>query len=99
MLKTETILIKKQNKNYKVLDKLCFQSKNLYNRSLFLIKKHFKEYGSYLNFYELDSYFRNFEEQENYINLEHLKDIELYNTLPNNTSQKILKTLHFNFTS
>lgn len=36
-------------KNNKELDKLCFNSKNLYNRALFLVRQHYFKTKSYLD--------------------------------------------------
>ena len=39
-------------KNSKELDEICFKSKNLYNRALYLIRQHYFETKKYLNCYD-----------------------------------------------
>jgi len=41
-------------KNNKELDELCFNSKNLYNKALYLIRQHYFETGGYLNYYDVN---------------------------------------------
>nr|DAX20224.1 MAG TPA: hypothetical protein [Caudoviricetes sp.] len=40
-------------KNNKELDELCFNSKNLYNKALYLVRQHYFETKGYLNFFEV----------------------------------------------
>lgn len=82
----ERHIVKKGNKNYKNIDSNCFLSKNLYNYSLFLIKKHFRETGKVLRYREINEILKN-EKHENYM------------SLPNNTSQQILIVLDKNIGS
>lgn len=41
-------------KNNKELDEICFNSKNLYNKALYLIRQHYFETGGYLNYYDVN---------------------------------------------
>ena len=45
----------KGSKHYDELDKLCFLSKNIYNVSLYYIRKHYFETGKYLGYNKLNS--------------------------------------------
>ena len=40
-------------KNNKELDILCFNSKNLYNKALYLVRQHYFETKGYLNFFKV----------------------------------------------
>lgn len=64
----ERHIIKKYNQNWKQIDVLCFLSKNLYNSSLYRIKKILEETGKFTRYYELEKIFKE-ENQENYIAL------------------------------
>jgi len=82
----ERHIITKNNKEWKKIDKLCLFSKALYNRSLYLIKNHYKDTSKFLRYKILDKKIR---EEEN----------ELYTLLPNNSSQQTLILLDRNFKS
>ena len=41
-------------KNNKELNEICFKSKNLYNRALYLVRQHYFETKSYLNYYDIN---------------------------------------------
>ena len=69
MIFVEKHIIKKSNSLiYNELDELCFFSKNLYNSSLFEIRKYFFETSKYLNKFELINKFTK-EQQKDYIKL------------------------------
>lgn len=53
----EKHLIKQTHKDYKELDNLCFLSKNLYNATLYEVRKYFKETGKYLNYNSVNKLF------------------------------------------
>nr|DAY19290.1 MAG TPA: endonuclease [Caudoviricetes sp.] len=73
-------------KNNKELDEICFKSKNLYNRALYLIRQHYFETKKYLNYYDI-----------NRIMIDS-KDTDYY-SLPCKVSNEILKLLDRNFKS
>jgi len=68
MILAERHIISKHNENWKQMDSLCFLSKNLYNSSLYRIKKILEESGRFVRFNELQKIFKE-ENQENYIAL------------------------------
>jgi len=41
-------------KNNKELDELCFKTKNLYNKALYLVRQHYFETKGYLNFFKVN---------------------------------------------
>ena len=73
-------------KNNKELDMVCFKSKNLYNRALYLIRQHYFETKNYLNYYDINRI------------LVGSKDIDYY-SLPANVSNQTLRLLDKNFKS
>ncbi len=73
-------------KNNKELDKLCFKSKNLYNRALYLIRQHYFETKNHLNYYDVNRLMIN------------SKDTDYY-SLPSNVSNQVLMLLDRNFKS
>lgn len=50
----EKHIIKKSNATFKLLDDLCFKSKNIYNMGLFLIRQEFIHNEKYLNYYSVE---------------------------------------------
>ena len=40
-------------KNSKELDEICFKSKNLYNKALYLVRQHYFETKKYLGYYDI----------------------------------------------
>lgn len=50
MLLTEQHIINTKNPYFKECDKLCFLSKNLYNRGLYEVRQHFFNHKEYLNY-------------------------------------------------
>lgn len=51
MYLTERHIIKPKNPLYKELDNVCFLSKNLYNKALYLVRQHYFNTKEYLNYY------------------------------------------------
>jgi len=68
----------------KILDSICFLSKNLYNRANYLIRQCYFETNEILDYYEIEDL---------------LKQEECYRILPIQTSQQILKLLDKNWKS
>ena len=79
-------IINKSNPLWKKLDSLCFQSKNLYNATLYQIRQHFFESGKYLNYNTIQKKFQN-EKQADYY------------CLPTKVSQQIMIIVDRNFKS
>ena len=73
-------------KNSKELDEVCFRSKNLYNRALYLIRQHYFETKNYLNYYDINRI------------MVDSKDTDYY-SLPCKVSNQILMLLDRNFKS
>jgi putative transposase len=86
MILTEQHIIKRHSKDFRSIDTICFLSKNLYNYSLYQIRKHFEETGKFLTYNDLEKELRT------------SKQID-YISLPNNTSQQILMLLDRNMKS
>lgn len=82
----EQHIIKKNDDRYKILDEICFKSKNLYNAALYEIRQHFFNTKQFLNWFSVDKLFK-----EN-----HQND---YYSLPCKVSQQTLKLLNQNFKS
>lgn len=82
----EQHIIKKSDDRYKILDEICFKSKNLYNAALYEIRQHFFNTKQFLNWFSVDKLFK-----EN-----HQND---YYSLPCKVSQQTLKLLNQNFKS
>ena len=51
MYLTEKHIIKRKHPFYNECDKLCFQSKNIYNQGLYNVRKHYFNTKAYLNYY------------------------------------------------
>ena len=73
-------------KNNKELDEVCFKSKNLYNRALYLVRQHYFETKGYLDYYKVNRI------------LIDSKDNDYY-SLPTRVSNQILMLLDRNFKS
>ena len=71
-------------KNNKELDKFCFNSKNLYNKALYLVRQHYFETKNYLNFFKIDKI------------MVDSKDVDYY-ALPTKVSKQTLRLLDRNF--
>lgn len=73
-------------KNNKELDMICFKSKNLYNKALYLIRQHYFETKNYLSYYDVNRILVN------------SKDTDYY-SLPTRISNQVLMLLDNNFKS
>ena len=73
-------------KNNKELDEVCFKSKNLYNKALYLIRQHYFETKGYINYYNINRI------------MVDSKDIDYY-SLPARVSNETLMLLDNNFKS
>lgn len=71
-------------KNNKELDELCFNSKNLYNKALYLVRQHYFETKDYLNFFGVYRFMVNSEDED-------------YYALPTKVSVQTLRLLDRNF--
>lgn len=73
-------------KNDKELDKLCFKSKNLYNKALYLVRQHYFETKSYLDWIKVDRLMVDSKDED-------------YYSLPTKVSKQTLRLLDRNFKS
>lgn len=84
MILSEQHQITKSSPLYKVLDRCCFLSKNLYNAGLYVIKQEFLKTGRWIRYYELNRL---------------LKDSVDYRALSSASSQQVLMLLDKNVKS
>lgn len=82
----EQHIIKKNDDRYKILDEVCFKSKNLYNSALYEIRQHFFNTKQFLNWFSIDKMFKEKKQDD-------------YYSLPCKVSQQTLKLLNQNFKS
>lgn len=82
----EQHIIKKSDDRYKILDEICFKSKNLYNAALYEIRQHFFNTKQFLNWFSVDKLFKENRQND-------------YYSLPCKVSQQTLKLLNQNFKS
>ena len=82
----EQHIIKKNDDRYKILDEVCFKSKNLYNAALYEIRQHFFNTKQFLNWFSVDKIFKEKKQDD-------------YYSLPCKVSQQTLKLLNQNFKS
>lgn len=82
----EQHIIKKNDERYKILDEVCFKSKNLYNAALYEIRQHFFNTKQFLNWFSIDKMFKEKKQDD-------------YYSLPCKVSQQTLKLLNQNFKS
>lgn len=82
----EQHIIKKNDDRYKILDEVCFKSKNLYNAALYEIRQHFFNTKHFLNWFSIDKMFKEKKQDD-------------YYSLPCKVSQQTLKLLNQNFKS
>ena len=61
--RVEQIIIKKNHPKFKIIDEMCFNSKNLYNEANYVIRQKFIESGEYINYYDMN---KEFKTHENY---------------------------------
>ena len=73
-------------KNNKELDELCFNSKNLYNKALYLVRQHYFETKSYLDYFKLRKLMVDSKDED-------------YYSLPCKVSNETLRLLDRNFSS
>ena len=59
----EQIIIKKDHPKFKIIDEMCFNSKNLYNEANYVIRQEFIENGNYISYYDMN---KEFKSHENY---------------------------------
>ena len=59
----EQIIIKKDHPKFKIIDEMCFNSKNLYNEANYVIRQEFIENGNYIGYYDMN---KEFKTHENY---------------------------------
>ena len=83
---TERHIFKKTHQDYKVLDNICFLSKNLYNSTLYDIRQYYFEHKKYISYPKLNKIFI-----QN-------KNKDYYN-LPTKVSQNTMKMADNNFKS
>ena len=73
-------------KNNKELDEVCFNSKNLYNRALYLVRQHYFKTKGYLNFFGIRRLMVDSKDED-------------YYALPGRVSNQTLRLLDRNFKS
>lgn len=56
--RAEQIIIKKSHPKFKIIDEMCFHSKNLYNEANYVIRQKFIESGEYINYYDMNKEFK-----------------------------------------
>ena len=59
----EQIIIKKDHPKFKIIDEMCFNSKNLYNEANYVLRQEFIENGNYISYYDMN---KEFKTHENY---------------------------------
>ena len=89
-LRVEKHQIKPSNKYYKLLDELCFKSKNLYNTGLYVERQ---------AFLEKDQNLKSIRFIQEFTLINYLKESEPFKALPSVISQQILKKVTQNFQS
>lgn len=73
-------------KNSKELDEICFKSKNLYNRALYLVRQHYFETKNYTNWVGINNIMVDSKDKD-------------YYSLPTQVSKQVLRLLDKNFMS
>ena len=76
--------IDRSDPRYALIDETAFQSKNLYNAALYMVRQTFIHEGKYLNYHAMDKL---------------MQQHETYQALPRKVSQWVLKGLHHNWQS
>ena len=61
--RAEQIIIRKDHPKYKLIDEMCYNSKNLYNEANYIIRQEFITNKNYLNYYDMN---KEFKTHENY---------------------------------
>ena len=82
----ERHMIKESSKEYKILDELCFKSKNIYNTTLYHIRQEYIKSGTYLSYFSLQKKFQD-EKQFDYY------------AIPSKVSQQTMRMVDQNFRS
>ena len=82
--RVERHFINKTNKNYKIIDELCFKSKNIYNYANYIIRQEYIDNGKWIRYNSM---------------AEIVKDSEPYRELGSNTGQQTLRILDKNWKS
>ena len=59
----EQIIVKKNHPKFKIIDEMCFNSKNLYNEANYVLRQEFIENGNYISYYDMN---KEFKTHENY---------------------------------
>ena len=80
----EQHVIDRNDPRFVFIDEAAFQSKNLYNAALYIVRQSFIFEGKYLNYHTMDKLMQNH---------------EAYQALPRKVSQWVLKGLHHNWQS
>jgi putative transposase len=86
MYLVERHVIKEKNPLHKELDNICFLTKNLYNKGLYLVRKHYFETKKYLDYLKLSRILRD------------SKDVDYY-SINTKVSSETLRVLDRNFKS
>ena len=82
--RVEQHLIKKSDGIYKIIDDLCFKSKNVYNYANYIVRQEFIKNNRWIRYNELASI---------------MKDTEPYKDLGSNVGQQTLRLLDKNWKS
>ncbi len=67
--RVEKHVVKQSDQLFEMLDHFCFLSKNLYNHANFLIRKQFKDDGTWLRYEDLDKILKHDEQYPDYKNM------------------------------
>lgn len=59
--RAEQIIIKKNHPKYKIIDEMCFHSKNLYNEANYVLRQEFIKNGNYIKYYDMNFEFKTHE--------------------------------------
>ena len=52
--RVEKIIIKKSHPKYKIIDEMCFKSKELYNYANYIIRQEFINNNKYISYYDMN---------------------------------------------
>jgi putative transposase len=80
----EQHVIERNDPRFELIDEVAFQSKNLYNAALYIVRQAFINEGKYLNYHKMDKL---------------MQKHEAYQALPRKVSQWVLRGLHNNWLS
>lgn len=61
--RAEQIIIRRSHPKYKIIDEMCFRSKNLYNEANYVLRQEFIKNGNYISYYDMN---KEFKTHENY---------------------------------